>query len=79
MSRSPTYKNLRDWVLGRISRHAALRSSQRSMPGHMLGRPPEYLLCTELDAADMLRELREAGVIASHSKRWYLRPKAVKR
>ncbi len=67
--RSPTYERLEDWILGRIARHP---SSQHSMPAHMLEVPPEYLLANEYDARETLRELREAGVIAAHSKRWYL-------
>jgi len=76
MSRSPIYPNLRAWIIGRISRHP---SSQRSMPAHMLLKPPAYLLAGELDVEDMLRELRDAGVIAAHSKRWYLRTKAIRK
>lgn len=69
MSRSPTYGTLREWILGRLKRHP---SSQNSMPAHMLEKPPGYLLAGGLDAQDELRSLRDAGVIASHSKRWYL-------
>ncbi len=76
MSRSPTYRTLREWIVGRIKRHP---SSQRSIPAHMLLKPPEYFLADERDAADALRELRDEGVIASHSRRWFLRAKAGRR
>lgn len=79
MARSPTYTTVRAWILGRIRRHALMRSNLRSMPASMLEVPPQYLLASEVDVADELRALRDEGVIASHSKRWYLRSKAAKR
>ena len=74
--RSPTYRTLEDWILGRILRHP---SSAHSMPAHMLEAPPEYLLANEYDARETLTELRNAALIAAHSRRWYLTTKGKKR
>ncbi len=67
--RSPTYRTLEAWILGRIARHP---SHQNSIPASMLEKPPEYLFADEYDACDELRKLRDAGLIAAHSKRFYL-------
>ena len=71
--RSPTYRTLDDWILGRLLRHPS-----SSMPAHMLEKPPDYLLANEYDARDKLTEFRNAGCIAAHSKRWYLTKKGTK-
>ncbi len=70
MSRSPTYSTVQLWILGRIYRHP---SSQHSIPARMLVEPPQYLLATALDVADVLRALVGAGWIHCTSGRWWLR------
>jgi hypothetical protein len=61
------YPTLRAWCVGRIlfAPGATLKPSQ-------LAKPPGYLVATERDAQDELRRLRDDGIIAAHSARWYV-------
>lgn len=61
------YPTLRAWCVGRIlfAPGATLKPSSPA-------KPPGYLLATELDAQHELRRLRDDGIIAAHSKRWYV-------
>ncbi len=68
MSRWRQYPDVRAWIVGRILHHPG-----STLPAARLATPPGYLLGTELDSQDAQRALRDEGVIAALSGRWYIR------
>ena len=65
------YADVRAWIVGRVLYHPG-----GTLPAARLAKPPDYLLATELDSQDAQRAqraLRDEGVIAALSGRWYIR------